>query len=276
MKKYSTITIVGYSFLILGILLLLLHKYPANWYFSGFIKEIYANLSCELMSIAITILLINYLYEKREESNNKRRLIRELGSEDKGFTSRALKEIKELGYLVDGTLNGADLSSANLEGLDFTGANLQNVNFSKARLTNSIFKGVQFEGVRLDGAEARQCNFERSVFNNVSLKGSNLYSAIFIGCQISNADFLKAKIEQTEFIDSKIENSKFEDSVIRLANFLRAQISNSNFAMADLNGITIRQAKFERCDMNNVTGWENMIDSSLAEFHACLNVPTQP
>lgn len=275
LKKNSTITKVGYSFLALGILLLLLHKYPDNWCFSLFIKEIYANLSCELISIAVTILLINYLYEKREESSNKRRLIRELGSEDKGFTSRALKEIKELGYLADGTLNGADLSSANLEGLDFSGAVLKNVNFSMARLNNSIFREVILEGVILNGAEARQCIFERSVFSNVTLKSSNLYSAIFIGAQISNVDFLSAKLEQAEFIDAKIENSKFEDSVVRLANFVRAEISGTNFSMADFNGMNVRNAKFVRCDMHNVIGWENMIDASSAEFLACNKIPKQ-
>ena len=118
---------VGIISLIIGLVLLFFAFYPENYFLGKFIHNIYASLSCEFTSIAITILLINYLYDKKAEDSNKKRLLRELGSEDKGFTSRALKEIKELGYLTDGTLNGLDLTNANLAGLDFTGADLKNV-----------------------------------------------------------------------------------------------------------------------------------------------------
>ena len=100
-KEDNLIKTIGISFLIISILIVFLHTYPKDWRFSSIINEFYANVSSELFSISITILLIDYLYEKKATQNTKHRLLRELGSEDRGFTSRALKELKELGALQD-------------------------------------------------------------------------------------------------------------------------------------------------------------------------------
>lgn len=272
-KKPNPIFIVGTIFLVLGIVLVFLHKYPDSWRFSSLIKEYYANLSCELISIAITILLIDYLYERKEKENNKKRLIRELGSEDKGFTSRALKEIKELGYLNDGTLKGVDLSQANLSGLDFTDANLENINFTQALLNGTILKNSNLNGAIMNDAELRGANLENCTLSNTQMKKSNLYGAILNKARITNSDLMNSNLEICELMDVVISDSKLEDVILRLSNLTRIKVVNCHLLRADVKSINAKNAKFERCDLKDLQGWDIILESDSAEFLACFNIP---
>ena len=137
--EMAPVTKAGITLLILSILSGLLFLYPESYPCANFIKEFYANISVELFSISITILIIDKLYslkekelqKKREDlelKNYKEKLIWEFGSSDIAFTSKALKELKARGWLSDGTLKGANLEKSNLSGLDLEGANLEDAN----------------------------------------------------------------------------------------------------------------------------------------------------
>jgi uncharacterized protein YjbI with pentapeptide repeats len=272
-KKGNLITTVGIVFLVVGISLVFLNKYPDNWKFSSFIKEYYANLSCELISIAITILLIDYLYEKKEKGATKKRLLRELGSEDRGFTSRALKELKELGSLTDGSLIGLDLSKANLSGLDFSNANLSKVNFENALLNGTVFKSANLDGTILNGAEMREANLENCSFTNTKMKKCNLYGALLNNSKITNVDLMKSNLELSELIDVIIIDTKLEDANLKLANLTRIKITNCHLLRTDVHSINAKNAKFERCDLKDIQGLPMILEGGTAEFLACLNIP---
>lgn len=272
-KKDNLITKVGIVFLVVGISLIFLHKYPETWRFNSIIKEYYANLSCELISIAITILLIDYLYEKKEKEATKKRLLRELGSEDKGFTSRALKELKELGSLTDGSLIGLDLSKANLSGLDFSNANLARVNFENALLNGTIFKNANLDRAILNGAEMREANLENCSFINTKMKKCNLYGALLNNSKLTNVDLMKSNLELCELIDVVIVDTKLEDANLKLANLTRIKITNCHLLRTDVHSINAKNAKFERCDLKDIQGLSMILEGNTTEFLACLNLP---
>ena len=139
----------GILFLIIGFLLSGFYFYPPELKFYNFISQFYANFSAEFISIAITILLINYLYEIKEKQNLKRRLIRELGSEERAISSNALVEIREKGWLTDGSLKNANLLNCNLSNQDLTGADLENAKLNNAELSNTTLKNVNFSKANL-------------------------------------------------------------------------------------------------------------------------------
>jgi hypothetical protein len=74
----------------------------------------YANLSTELASIAITVLIIDALAQRRANAEHQARLLRELRSPDNGIALRALTELFERGWAADGSLHSAYLLGANL------------------------------------------------------------------------------------------------------------------------------------------------------------------
>ena len=98
-------------------------------------RDFYANAGTELISIAITVVVIDTLYRFRERRQYKAQLIRQLGSGDRSTALQAVPELKVEDWFYDGALHGArlwhaDLSLgqmhyANLEGADLRAANLR-------------------------------------------------------------------------------------------------------------------------------------------------------
>ncbi|MCC5612667.1 pentapeptide repeat-containing protein [Nostoc sp. CHAB 5834] len=271
--KSNFILVTGLLFLLTGFSLSLLHLYPDHCRFSSFIKAFYANFSAEFISIAITILLIDYLYEKKDNTNRKNRLVRELGSVDIGFTARALKELKELGSLTDGSLIGADLSKADLSGLDFTGANLENVNLRGALLNSTILLNVNLRGANLDGAKLQEANLSHSNLVNVNMKKCNLYAALINEATINNVDFMRANLERCELINSIVDDSKFDQASFLLSDFSRTTMTNCKLIGVNVHSMSVRNTTFERCDLQDVKNIDQIAYSNDSTFVACINVP---
>src|SRR6266508_297747 len=100
--------------LLVGMVGLGLYWYPSSWPVSTFVHDIYANAATSLLSISLTVLLIDRLYEQRDRAQLKKRLIWEMGSQDQALAVRAVKELRDAGWLTDGSLEGVDLTLANL------------------------------------------------------------------------------------------------------------------------------------------------------------------
>src|SRR5512136_2684400 len=49
------------------------------------VNDFYANVATELVSIAITVIIIDRMYERRSDEQRKVRLIREMGTSDNGL-----------------------------------------------------------------------------------------------------------------------------------------------------------------------------------------------
>ena len=89
-----------------------------------------ANVSTELASIAITILVVDALYEHRETEREKKRLILQMGSPDNAFAREAVRALRSSGWLRDGSLKGAYLFGANLQGAYLGFVNLQDASLA--------------------------------------------------------------------------------------------------------------------------------------------------
>lgn len=269
----NKIKFIGLVFLLLGFLMPLFKYYKDNWFASKLVHELYSNFCAEFISLAITILIIDYLYDKKEKENNKKRLIRELGCEDIGLTSRALKEIKELGYINDGSLNNADFSKATLNGLDFSNCKLNNLNFSNALLISSDFSNSELRNCDFSHCNLNGINFNRAKLVNVKFHKAELYGATFHNSKMQNSDLLRANLDNCEFIDAEIEVSKFEDTFLRCSNLFKAKFKACNFLNSDFTNANLEKAYFERSDFNLIIGSNTILNIETAEFIASVNFP---
>jgi hypothetical protein len=249
------------------------YQYPSCWIGAPFIKEFYSNFSAEFISIAITILLINFLYEQKEQQHNKKRLLRELGSTDKAFTSRALKELKEKGWHTDGTLRGVDLANANLTALDLSGADLTDANLENAEMSYVVLRNAKLNGAKLNKAKLLSANLENCSLKGTQLQMCNLYKAILSKSNLINSDLTSANLEFCELIDVEISASMLEDVNFRLANLSRAKFIACNLLRADIHTMLVRDAKFERCDFKDVKNWDQILEKTTATFLAPINIP---
>lgn len=273
LKNVSPVKVIGLLFLIAGIGLAFFHLHPAKARFHDFINAFYANFSAEFISIAVTILLIDYLYEVKELKNLKKRLVRELGNEQKGISSRALQELRENGWLSDGSLANADFRNANLSGLDFTGADLRNVNLTSADLDRAIFKDANLSNADLSNAKLRAVNMENCNLNNAKLHRANMYEAILNKVKTTGTDFMNVNLELAEIVEAIFTTCKFDDVNLKLTNLARSKFIDSNFLRADFESCTVKQASFERCDIQNIKNWENILDRNPNSFSSPRNEP---
>ena len=159
----------------------------AIWYFSTVtFDELLPNIIPELLSISITVFIIDTLSRQRSDKELKKVLISQLGSKNNAVTSEALKELDARGWLSDGTLKGAYISSANLEGNSFTGADLRNAHLSFSNLKKTTWFEADLQGAFLDHADLRGASlsvhaigphYAEGNLKNVYLSNSNLQEA---------------------------------------------------------------------------------------------------
>ncbi len=84
-----------------------------------FVQEMFSNFGTELLSIAITILVVDYLnrrrqkveldkqreeIERQQEKQMKDQLIRDMGGQSNDFALRAVRDLRSYGWLKDGSL----------------------------------------------------------------------------------------------------------------------------------------------------------------------------
>jgi len=145
---------------------------------NGLIGDFYANMTVDCFSIAFAIFVIDQINERRERREFKAQLIRDMGNTDNGIALRAVANLRENGWLTDGSLRsvifgranlryayladadltGADLSGANLEKADLTKTNLSNARLYKANLRNTDLTETCLDGAYLGKALTfRQC-----------------------------------------------------------------------------------------------------------------------
>ena len=215
-RQWLTVQHVGIVFLTLSIVVGVVgyaSQHPEGFTIQNLLADFYANISAELASIAITVLIIDALNRRRErvieESRQREQLMRQLGSSVNEVAKRAAEELRAYGWLTDGTLQDSDLRVANLEGAklwkaDLQGANLQWANLKYANLNGAVLVGATITqarlwGTKLGGADLRGANLSqaalyRAVLHGASLCEANLEGVHLEGAKLENADLRGANL----------------------------------------------------------------------------------
>ncbi|MEV2238410.1 pentapeptide repeat-containing protein [Micromonospora sp. NPDC049891] len=213
--------------------------YPVDWSGSQFVRDFYANAATTLLSISLTVLLVDRLYARREAEYQKQQLIREMGSSDKGFALRAAKEIRAQGWLTDGSVHDCDLSQAALSGAFLNDAVFERVTFDGAFLNDSRMKGA-----RISGGTYRATHFTDAVMDDLVVEdGADFIGAYLAGASLRHAQLAGATLEETDFFRSDLSN----------ANLTGARLRRANLAEAVLDG-----ANLERANLADLLNWEQI------------------
>jgi len=182
------------------------------------LKYLSANISTELASIAITILVVDALHQHRETEREKERLILQMGSPDNAFAREAVRALRARGWLEDGSVRGAYLLLANLQEADLRDANLQ----------EAILQGA---------------NLQEAILLLANLQGTDLLSANLQGAVLLKADLRGAILAYADLRDACLGD----------ANLQGANLENANLEGAILRGADLRGADMRGAEYNNVT-----------------------
>lgn len=157
--------------------------HPGGFDLGTFLADFYANGSAELLSIALTVLIIDRAYRLREEKQEKARLKRQIGLRHNGLALQAVRECRAHGWLWDGSLRNADLFDADLRGADFGGADL---------------RGASLHFADLSGADLRNANLSGAVMWHVNLRDAHLTDANLTNADLAWADLRVRDARLTE------------------------------------------------------------------------------
>lgn len=144
---YQSLRDSGWLFLIIGLIVGLL--FPAFVRILGVdVEGFLENLVPEFIGIVFTVLIIDTLDKRRENSLIREQLIRQLHSYYNPVALQSIEELRVLGYLNDGSLKnldlrGSDWRDANLYEAVLIGSDLRNAKLQKADLAHANLKDVQ-------------------------------------------------------------------------------------------------------------------------------------
>lgn len=249
--------LAGVFFLIVGLVIAVLGYGKVNPEFSIELvtKDFYANMASGLIGIALTVLLIDSLNEKRAieqakaakaiqeqlaEQQRKHQLIFQMGSPDRGFAVEATRLLKLQGWLADGSVKGAILQGANLRGANLEGAalqqtdlqsailneaNLRNADLSEANLKNAVISDSDLFRATLTKASLFSARLDHAVLTKACLRHADLFDANLVGADLRGADLSEADLRGADLTDAKLSPGRIKgikiDERTRPHSFLR-------------------------------------------------------
>jgi uncharacterized protein YjbI with pentapeptide repeats len=198
------------------------------------------NLYTEILSIGVTVFVLNTLAERREESRRisdlKAQLVRDAGSQSNEAALRAVNELDKRGWLKgeNGLLRGADLKRANFECADLSSANLEKTSLNRANLQDTDLIKANLQNANLQYANLHKSRLMKSDLQSAQLKHANLHSANLIYANLKNSNLLGADLQDTFLIKTNLKNSDLSFANLcgaRLdeVNMQNANIENTNF-----------------------------------------------
>lgn len=185
----------------------------------------------ELAGIAIGVVSIDLLNERRQREEHKRQLIRELASPHNEIAVTAARELREEGWLT----KGAELRERNL-----SGANLAGCNLSEAKLEEVNLQGADLGGANLYRATLRRAMLEsidRHLYHEMYWELASLDGITPIG--MSRTDLGAADLRQADLRDTNMNSANFYLADLRGANLEGATLQRAVLEKANLEGTNL-------------------------------------
>lgn len=177
-------------------------------------------ISTELFGAVITtvcfgiVLLIFQQFQTIQ--NRKAELILQMGSPDNGFAVEATRQLASLGWLQDGSVEGAYLVKANLADADLSQGDLDGVEMSYAQLIDAKMLQVQlmgadltfsnFQDVRMSRANLVGANFRLADLKNVILTGSNMERTNLNAANLEGATLAGVNLDGAILTNANLRN----------------------------------------------------------------------
>ncbi|MBN8580627.1 MAG: pentapeptide repeat-containing protein [Anaerolineae bacterium] len=178
-----------------------------------------ANLSAELIGMAITVLVLDRLYAYRDGQREKKRTILQMASPSNDFALQAVRVADDERWLIDGSLRASNLSLGNLKGAILWGAKLEGARLYLTNLENANLRQCQFQNARLTKANMKNCdlreaNLSGAILDDVDLTSANLEGANLERANLSGAILAKANLKGVNLENSTLLNTNLNGAII--------------------------------------------------------------
>lgn len=210
LKDYPSTYPLALGLLILAIGFLL----GATWFKGDDNGLSYAtNLYTELISIGITVIILDRINQWRDDRRLKHNLLEDLKSSSVAPAVNALERLRREGWLDGNSLIDKDLKRANWEGAYIGGLNFENADMRDINLKNTTaFDGQQhqpiiFKKAYLWGANLQKARLCEANLQQAKLWGANLQQADLEGANLQQADLGGANLTDINWDANQAEYS---------------------------------------------------------------------
>jgi uncharacterized protein YjbI with pentapeptide repeats len=190
--------------------------------FGQLVSDLYANAGMELLSIAITVLIIDRLNLRHSIEERKYSLFRQMRSSSRDVAIAALEEIQHQGLWEEALkhhyeihtsriyFSGIQWSSVNLNDVDLNRAWLDGANLQNARLDKSNLREVVARGATMQGASLSNANIQ-----NAALEGANLQCASLDWANLTSANLTNANLQGANLYNTKLHSANLQGACLR-------------------------------------------------------------
>ena len=248
MKRFGLASVIAVVLGIAASVSVWLARGPEDW------RQLGLRMATELVGAVMVYLLIEVVIGGTDQvAEEKTRLIRELGSGVNQMAVEAAERLRLRGWLVDGSVKGADLSGANLQGADLRDANLQGVDLIGANLQGAILwdadlQGAELIGANLQGATLWNADLQGAFLKSAKLQGATLEVANLEGAFLTYADLEGANLKYANLEGATLWGADLQGADLRGAN-LQAYLRDASLQGADLRGANLQGAYLWGADL---------------------------
>jgi uncharacterized protein YjbI with pentapeptide repeats len=216
--------------------------------FHQLVSDLYANAGMELLSIAITVLIIDRLNHHHNFEERKYSLFRRMRSSSRDVAIAALEEIQHQGFWEEALkhhyeihtsriyFSGIQWSDANLNNVDINRAWLDGANLQNARLGDSNLQDVVARGATMQGASLSNANIQNAVLEGTNLQSASLDWANLTSANLTNANLQGASLYNTKFHSANLQGVCLRGAVnLHLPSF--APLFNERTVLPDAKRI---------------------------------------
>jgi uncharacterized protein YjbI with pentapeptide repeats len=155
------------------------------------------------------------------------------------------------------------LINGDLEGADLTGAQLHNnlwiaASAAKVNLYNAVMSAITIVDSNLRNANLERAKLEKSLISETDLSESNLKDAMLEDIQLYKVKFTDAILDKANFMGAILVEVRFKRTSLKDVNFEGADLRACNFSqIKSLDGINFKGAKLTDSDFRGI---ENLSD----------------
>lgn len=233
------------------------------WIGSLMFQDGYAtNVYTELMSVVVTILVLDRLNDwrarNREREALQKRLLREASSSGQAVAVTALDWLREEGWL--NLIQGDKLDHPNWECAYVGGLNLSEANFEGANLKGiisytkdgdkDINHPIQLENANLKKANLQEVNLKYANLQKANLEYADLEKANFWSANLQEANFWSANLQ-----DANLQKANLQDAILDKANLQKADMYKANLQYTDLTLANLQYTNLAFANLQYTNLW---------------------
>jgi len=206
-----------------------------------FLSDFYANISAELGSIAITVIVIDSFNKRRSDHELKARLVREARSRDNSTAVSAVDWLR-----AEGLLKGEK-------------SLLRKASLWDANLANALLTDVNLSQSDMNNANLYRANVSYSDLSYILMPYGNLRGANFKFSKLSNANLMYIQAEEVELRHTDLTNSSLEGADLRGANLQFANLTRAQMDKARLERVNMEFANLTHAILKDTSFDETTI-----------------